>query len=246
MDENELKNLINKLHKQKYPDTNVIFLAGSVIRGEATKTSDLDIVVVYETLPNAYRDSYYFGGWPVEAFVHDPQTLEYFFRKADALSGVPSLAAMVSEGIALPLDTELSKHLKQRAKDILIAGPAPWETKDIDASRYLISDLIEDLKDPRARSEMFAIASQLYNAISNHYFRSRGLWSAKGKSIPRRLHKIDTPFAERFDDAFNSVFADRECEKLITLAADLLSESGGFLFEGYSVQAPKEWKIDLN
>lgn len=240
---NELKSLITRLHGEKYPDADVIFLAGSVVRGEGTKTSDLDIVVVYESLSNAYRDSYFYGGWPVEAFVHDPQTFNYFIQKVDAPTGVPSLAAMASEGIELPSATVLSHRIKDMANDYLLAGPAQWSAKEIDSSRYLISDLIEDLREPRSQSEMYAAAIQLYNAISNHYFRSKGLWSAKGKTIPRRLREIDATFAGKFESAFESVFAQGKTEDSIALADDLLSAHGGFLFEGHRLEAPQEWKI---
>lgn len=239
----ELKRLITRLHQEKYPDADVIFLAGSVVRGEGTKASDLDIVVVYESLPNAYRDSYFYSGWPVEAFVHDLQTFKYFVQKVDAPTGVPSLAAMVSEGIELPAATALSIRLKDIANDFLQAGPTQWSAKEIDSSRYLISDLIEDLREPRSQSEMYAIAILLYNAISNHYFRSQGLWSAKGKTIPRRLRRIDAIFAGKFESAFESIFAKSKTEDLIALADDLLSAHGGFLFEGHRLEAPQEWKI---
>jgi len=239
----ELKSLITRLHRDKYPDADVIFLAGSVIRGEGTKTSDLDIVVVYEALPNAYRDSYFYGGWPVEAFVNDPQTFQYFIQKVDAQTGVPTIAAMVSEGVEVPAATALSHRLKDMANDYLRARPSRWSAKEIDSSRYIISNLIEDLREPRSQSEMYAIATQLYSAISNHYFRSKGMWSAKGKTIPRRLHRIDEEFAGKFESAFESVFARRETEDLSDLADNLLSDHGGFLFEGHRQEAPKEWKI---
>lgn len=113
----------------------------------------------------------------------------------------------------------------------------------IDSSRYLISDLVEDLREPRTQSEMHAIASQLYNAISNHYFRSQGLWSAKGKTIPRRLRKIDDAFASRFEEAFDAVFVHGQPDKLIELATLTMSASGGFLFEGYRLDAPQEWRV---
>ena len=45
------------------------------MRGQATETSDLDLVVVYERLEAAYRESFVHGGWPIEVFVHDPETL---------------------------------------------------------------------------------------------------------------------------------------------------------------------------
>lgn len=239
----ELKKLVTRLHREKYPDADVIFLAGSVVRGEGTKTSDLDIVVLYESLQNAYRDSYFYGGWPVEAFVHDPQTFRYFIQKVDAPTGVPSLAAMVSEGIELPSATALSHRIKDMANDFLQVGPALWTAQEIDSSRYLISDLIEDLREPRSQGEMYAVAIQLYSAISNHYFRSRGLWSAKGKTIPRRLRRIDATFAGKFESAFESVFSQSKTEDLIALADDLMSVHGGFLFEGHRLEAPQDWKI---
>lgn len=62
-------------------------------------------------LPCAYRESFTFGGYPVEAFVHDPATLEYFFLEVDRPSGVPALAQMVVEGIEIPASSAGVKEL---------------------------------------------------------------------------------------------------------------------------------------
>src|SRR5690349_7126567 len=87
---------------QRYPGAAVAFAAGSLVRGEGTAYSDLDLVVVYPTLPAAYRESFRFDGLPVEVFVHDPGTLEYFFVEMDAASGIPALPQMVVEGHEIP------------------------------------------------------------------------------------------------------------------------------------------------
>ena len=78
---------------RRYPSAAVSFLAGSVIRGEHTATSDLDIVVVFDELPNAYRESLICDEWPVEVFVHDAETLRYFSEEVCWRDGVPSLPA---------------------------------------------------------------------------------------------------------------------------------------------------------
>lgn len=41
----------------KFPDARTIFLAGSVIRGEGTPSSDLDLVVMFEHLEHGWRES---------------------------------------------------------------------------------------------------------------------------------------------------------------------------------------------
>jgi len=88
-----------EIFERKYPDASVIFLAGSIVRGESTPFSDLDLVVIFDKLPAAYRESFNFQGFPIEAFVHDPETLNYFLHDVDRPSGIPALAQMILEGI---------------------------------------------------------------------------------------------------------------------------------------------------
>ena len=76
--QDELITVTSEIRAERYPRSDVIFLAGSLVRGGGTATSDLDLVVVFERLPSAYRESFQFRQWPVEAFVHDPETLRYF------------------------------------------------------------------------------------------------------------------------------------------------------------------------
>ena len=231
------------LHKERYADAEVTFLAGSLVRGEGTSTSDLDLVVVFKSLPNAYRESFRFGDWPVEAFVHDPQTLAYFFHKVDKPSGVPSLPTMVSEGIEIPQSSEFSRAIKASADSVLAEGPLPWARTDIDSSRYAITGLVDDLREPRSRAEQFATATALYAALSNHFLRKRGVWSAKDKTIPRQLRKVDSSFSEKFAASFNALLERGESAQVIALAEQVLASDGGWLFEGYVLPAPAEWKL---
>jgi predicted nucleotidyltransferase len=169
----------NAVRNQRYGNAEVIFVAGSLIRGEGTSTSDLDLVVVFKRVENAYRESFRFGQRLVEAFVHDPETLNYFFARAKQ-AGVPILQTMVSEGVEVPSSTVFSKSLKEIANRAIAEGPPPWTRTDIDASRYAITSLVDDLREPRSRVEQIASATALYTVLSNHYFRSRGLWSDGG------------------------------------------------------------------
>ena len=73
---NDLSELVKEIYETRYPQSQLIFFAGSIVRGEGTSASDLDLVVVFDQLPNAYRESFIYKDWPVEAFVHDPQTLD--------------------------------------------------------------------------------------------------------------------------------------------------------------------------
>ncbi len=240
---NQLKITTDAIRSERYPEARVIFLAGSLVRGEGTSTSDLDLVVVFDHIPCAYRESFVYEKWPVEAFVHDPQTLEYFFREVDRPTGFPALPTMVIEGVEIPGISEFSNMMKQLAAAVLDEGPPKWSDRDSRNSRYAITDLIEDMKDPRSPQELHATATSLYSVLANHYFRSRNMWSAKGKVIPRRLNGVDSNFAERFLGSFDSVFLKCNTQAIIQLVEDMLEPEGGFLFEGHKLEAPKSWRI---
>ena len=237
----EFFHITKEIHKTKYPQAKAIFLAGSLVRGEGTSTSDLDLVIAFEHTFCAVRESFFFKKWPVEAFVHDPETLEHFFQ-SDRKTGVPSLINMVARGVEVPAANELTISLKQRANLLLEKGPHKWSKKDIDGSRYRITDLTDDLRDPRSVHEMHATATLLYSALATHYCRSKNLWSAKGKAIPNRLRNIDAAFAKKFLESFEAIFSDGLSQKVIDLSAEILEPSGGFLFDGYRREAPSSWR----
>lgn len=230
---------VRAVWRERYEGARVVFLGGSVMRGEATPTSDLDIVVVYERLPNAYREAFMYGGWPVEAFVNDAGTLEGFFE-ADRRRGVPAMLNMVWEGVEVPEASEFSARLKRIARELLEAGPPPWDEEELTLRRYRLTDWVDDMRFPRSDEELVATGAWLYQDAAEFYFRTRGLWSAHSKTIPRRLRETDALFAERFLRAFEALFAEKRPDPAIALVAELLEPFGGFFFEGFRKEAEKK------
>jgi hypothetical protein len=179
---------------------------------------------------------------PVEAFVHDPATLEYFFLEIDRASGVPALTQMVVEGIEIPGPNEMSQALKRRAATVNDAGPPPLKTEGERRLRYAVSDLLDDLRAPRSRDELIGTGARMFEQLADYYLRRLGRWSAKGKAIPRVLRQADPVFCARYCGAFDVLFAEGEVQAVVQLTEDLLSEAGGPLFDGYRAEAPAAWR----
>ena len=217
---------------ERYGGARVIFLAGSVVRGEATPTSDLDLVVVYERLPHAYREAFVHAGWPVETFVHDPETLRYHFD-SDRRRGIPSLMRMVTEGIEIPEASRFSAELRRLASELLEAGPPRWDEPELTRRRYRLSDWVDDIRHPRTPEELVASGTFLYADLADFFLLSQSLWTAHSKTIPRRLREVDAGFAERFRDAFEALFAEKRQGPVIALVEEVLKPFGGPLFEGF-------------
>ncbi|MBO0857972.1 MAG: nucleotidyltransferase domain-containing protein [Chloracidobacterium sp.] len=234
---NDLIKIAKQIFDDRYQDADVIFLAGSLLRGEGTPYSDLDLVVIFKQLTQARRESFYFQGYPVEAFVHDPETFNYFISELGRPSGRSAMAHMVAEGVEIPGSTEISRSLKRIASDLIAAGPPELNAEDERKWRYSITNLIDDIRQPRSKEELVASGAELYSALANYYFRANGLWSAVNKSIPRKLGRTDPELYARFSEGFEELFAGGRSDKVITLAETILKRHGGFLFDGYKLEA---------
>jgi hypothetical protein len=234
-----------EIFDSRYPDASVIFLAGSIIRGEGTPFSDLDLVVIFDKLPAAYRESFYFQGFPIEAFVHDPETLNYFLHEVDRPSGIPSLAQMILEGIEIPKPNDLSRSLKQMATAVMQLRPPELSAEDVRKLRYDITSLVDDIRQPHSADELVASGTELYEALANFYLRTNKLWSAKGKSIPRILRQADADLCLRYTAAFDELFAHGYPENVVALVEEILRPQGGFLFDGHRLDAPANYRKPL-
>jgi hypothetical protein len=221
---------------ERYAGARVLLLAGSVMRGEATRTSDLDIVVVFEESAEAYRESFTFGGWPVEAFVNDVESLRYFYER-ERRRGVPSLMRMVIEGLEVPGASEFSEGLKREAAAVYEAGPLPFDEAELQLRRYRLTDWVDDIRFPRSGEELAASGAWLYQDASDFFFRSRGLWSAHSKTVPRRMREADAEFASKFRAAFEALFAEKRSGPAVALVEEMLAPFGGTLFDGFRMDA---------
>jgi hypothetical protein len=238
--------IANAIRAGRYPDAAVVFAAGSIVRGEGTPYSDLDLVVVYPRLRCAARESFLHDNCPVEAFLHDPETLEYFFDQVDRPSGVPSLPQMVAEGIEIPAASDLSRALKQRAAALLAAGPPPLDADTEAQWRYNVSDLLDDLRGARSHDELVATGAALYDRLADYHLRRLGRWSGKGKGIPRALQRVDRELAIRFGRTFDDLFRLDDAGEVIALAEELLRPAGGPLFDGFRSDAPAAFRKQEN
>ena len=228
-----IQETVRRIGAERFADADSIFLCGSVARGDATSTSDLDLVVLFAHVETAWRESFTFESWPVECFCHDIETAQYCFTELDRPSGIGGLTHMVLDGIVVPNGTALARQLRACAQANYDAGPTPWAQADLDYSRYTISSFMDDLRGARSQAETTAIATVLYSLLAHHMFRRRNRWSAHGKTMLRRLQLQDPTLAHRYETAFSSVFTSGDGSALLDLCAHVIEADGGYLFAGY-------------
>jgi GNAT superfamily N-acetyltransferase len=234
---------LQKLLNERYQDALAVFWAGSVSNDQGNGASDLDLVIVYEQVPNAWREAFIYEGWPIDTFVHDKDTLRYFFEDSKNGSGISGLLHMVLYGREIIPASTFSENIKTLAKQFLQVGPSIWNKDHIDKERFLITDTLEDVLFPKSRAEQIASVSWLYEALSQFYFRAQNKWCASGKSIARYLEQDNPELAQEFSDSFEKVFQTGEGADLKNLTQKILQPFGGFLWDNYKSAAPKDARI---
>jgi hypothetical protein len=222
-----------RIIQQYYSSCDAALLAGSVVRGEATTTSDLDLVIFDNKVPSSYRESFYESDWPVEAFVHNWNSYKDFFKK-DCKRGMPSMPRMVVEGQVVKEDSRLRK-VKQEARHLLDQGPIPWSKSTIDEKRYFLTDALDDLIGCTDRGEEIYIAGKLAEQVSEFYLRVNRQWIGSSKWTARALRNYDMELAERLIGSFDDLYRKGEKESVIAIIDEVLAPYGGQLFEGFSM-----------
>jgi hypothetical protein len=216
-----------------FPNCHGALLAGSVVRGEATETSDLDIVIFDRNLKSAYRESIIDFGWNIEVFVHNLTSYKEFF-KSDCERARPSLPNMVSEGIVLR-DSGIMEHIKQEAKDLVEKGPEEWSADTIKLKRYFITDALDDFIGCTMRAEEIFIANTLAELVSEFVLRTNRKWIGTSKWIIRSLRNYDEKFADQLVEAFDIFYKTGDKNRIIIMVDHILQPYGGRLFQGYSL-----------
>lgn len=240
---NDPKKTVISLCENKYPHALAIFWSGSVAIGRSYNSySDLDMVIVLDRVQNAYREAFAYEGWKVDAFIHDLETLQYFFEEVDKKSGMPALPHMILNGTLMTASSAFSEKIKHLAAEIMEAGPLPWTQEEKDRARFFITDLLDDIVYSQNRAAQIASAAELYPLLAEFYFRAQNKWSARGKTIVQSLKTDDYHLASSYRDAFDELFKHGQTSPLQQLVDEMLKPYGGLLWEGYRADAPEAWR----
>lgn len=215
---------------ERFPDARAAIVGGSVIRGEGTPTSDLDLVIVVEGGEAPYRRSDRYQGWPIESFVHTEESYPRYF---DIERGRPSLAVMIVEGVVLRNVEGLADRVKATAQAALDAGPEPLSEERLQDWRYSLTDLLDDFLGCDRREEGIFIANNLAVESADLLLLLHRSWRGDGKWVPRALARHDPQAAHRLVAALDAYYRNGEKEPLVQFAETVLTEAGGKLWEGY-------------
>jgi predicted nucleotidyltransferase len=223
---------------ERFPDARAAWLAGSVVSGNATATSDLDVTVLLPGPPAPFRESLEYDGWPVELFVHSRETVAHWIAK-DLERRRPTLVRLISSGVVL-LDLDgTGTALAEECDAILSAGPGPLSTAELDSMRYGLTDLLDDLADSAEPVTTAAVAVATWEAAARLLLAADGRWWGTAKWLVRELRDYDAVHGTSYTLRLHAGLAAalvRDAVLLAVVVEEILDGVGGRLWVGYRAE----------
>src|SRR5690606_32388590 len=181
-----------------FPGASTAIMAGSTARGERTPSSDVDLLLIGEALfgssaQTSIATTRAFAGQIFEVFGYTPAGFEEWAAR-DIAQYRPVIVNMLLDGIPVRADASL-EALRSRWSAVRDTGPQPT-AHERDVRRYIVTDLLDDLRDAHDPAERQVIAGVLFERIAQLMLLSDGRWIATGKHLPRALRAMDAGRAD--------------------------------------------------
>lgn len=229
-----------ELLNSRYKNALGLFIGGSVVRGEASDYSDLDVIVILPKITSPFRESFFFKEWTVEAYAFDLEHLEEYFQKTAPVLGVAEIHQMVLEGIAMG-QPDVLELVKSKAQFYYEQGPQPLDGAELTFKRYQLRAFADDLRDPRDRTEILSSGSLLYQGWADYHLRAQRNWSAHGKTLQKLLKKADLEFYNLYQSAFDELFSHSKPESLVALLDLSLKVVPNDELNDYRIETESNW-----
>jgi predicted nucleotidyltransferase len=226
-----------KLVADRFPEARAAWLGGSVARGTATETSDLDVTVLLAGAPAPMRESLEYCGWPVEVFVHTEESLRHYCEK-DRQRRQPTMMRLVGESVVL-LDVDGSgTRLREACLAEVQAGPPALSETELGMLRYRVTDLLEDLVGAADNDVRTVVASVLWQEAAALLLTGERRWTGTGKGLLREIAGYDEAYGTCHASALPAAVRSAVQGDIAPLTAQvdtILAPYGGRLFAGFQL-----------
>lgn len=169
-----------------------IIVSGSIISGNASPSSDLDIMVLHAQ-PQRQRLQRFFQGVPTEIFVNPPQAIRGYFAE-ERTDGRPSTAHMWANGFVVLNGDALVDTLRQEAAAWLQKSPDPTPLA-LTMKRYFNADAFEnalDLVDHDPAMALLLMHTAIWQMVNDRFLiANRPI--PRHKAILAKLKELDPP-----------------------------------------------------
>ncbi|MBV6633630.1 MAG: nucleotidyltransferase domain-containing protein [Alphaproteobacteria bacterium] len=211
------------------PDA-VIFLGGSVQRGDARFGSDVDAVVVLPKKPGQHRQriKQVIEGVPIDLAVYNLEGLQTRLGR-EKRAASPWVMEIVGEGeVVTNPRSPTARIARTMARRHLREGPPEFKQGQRRPALVEISELTESLAGSTDTAEMRFLGAMLMPKLATFHLRDNDQWIGRNRGLLTRLKAFDPDYAEALDKAVYVDLGQKgDIRPLVELTKQTLAAAGG-------------------
>lgn len=205
-----------------FPNCSAALLSGSIVKGTANKTSDLDLVIFDDTVTTSYRQATFIDNTPVDFYVHNFQSYKNVFEN-DVDVAIPAMPSRILEGYIIKDHSKLSK-IKLEAKNILDKGPRSWSLETQLIKSFELEELLDDFQGANSRGiEIFSI-NKLVELLCEYILRMNNQWIGEAKWLYKSFQNYDSTLAANIVTFVDDYYVNSNKKKISDFVREILKK----------------------
>lgn len=215
---------------RRYPDTLGIIASGTIVRGNPSASSDLDLYVI-RTTPQRQRVQRWFHGIPAEIFVNPAHQIARYLAN-DHAEGRPITAHMLATGQVILDRDPVIEQLRADARDAL-ATPFEPSDQDLLFKRYMVATKYEDARDvleSDPASARMMLGDAVHGMLHVRFWRA-GAFVPRDKDLLAALLALDPACGVLAQQFYAAATLAEQLPLAEQIAARTINASGFFPWE---------------
>ncbi len=209
---------------EHFPKASLVLLGGSWAVGQAHVDSDLDLVVIDESVERVFFEGVAFDGWIVEVCAISPNYVQTFFENSAKYRSAP-VPGQVIDAVLVKGTPSIADTIRALAKKVLAGGPTPLTDAERSEVRYDTTLLRNNLQHA-SKEALPALSAIAHTQLSRAVLDAADRWRGERKALRRLVRGVDAVLSDRLDAALFSG-CEGDSRPMIEVCNIVLDQLGG-------------------
>jgi len=207
-----------------------LHLFGSQASGEATKESDVDVLVI-SNIDNIYVHALHAEGHlRLDIHVTGRSSYHALVNRSRKNGDCFFLMALCN---SIHLDGDREIELIDAANKSLLSGPPEFPYIHYSNS---ISSILSDVQGAKGDHELLSLGLDAFRLLAESFLWSNGKWITKGRSLARLVEQENKGFSKELVRSIDKIVKSADASLCVRMAEDIFSKYGGLKFRSVSIR----------
>ena len=226
-----IKELVGEYVENTVHDALLVIVHGSAVKGNMSKFSDIDIIIVRKNFNAIRKHISQYRGYCLDVIETGAAHIEGLLDNA-RISGENWIVSALAQGEVVWDKWERTLTIRKIATSLLHVGPDAPSKQQINILRSSVTGLVSQLCRSNSAEHTLMIGLTLFTPLTSLLLKQQQSFTHRGKHLANHLETVAPTINNRMRNAYAQLLLN-EPKELALLAHDILQPVGGWLLVGF-------------